>query len=415
MKLLKFEQTIEGGVHFVVKIQTAEDIWHLYNLVENNDDLRAATTRKISKETSSGTVSEKRHMTLTLHVTNVHYDNAGGFLRVSGNNRTVSDWVPQNVQHTIQIGYDPPVDVGITKLHWDTVHQERLTLSCDDSATAEVAAVLCGPGQANYFLVNGSMTSLKARLRITISKKKKASGTARDESLQKYYALLLDLIVSNTNLSAVKVILLGAPPNLRDEFFQYFNLRAQRDDCPPPIKALWQNKNKILSVPISGTMSLREIMADSSVQEKLSLTAHNEDVRLWEEFNTYLNTGQESKVTYGFQCVFAAHKEHHAIEKLLVSDEAVRGACSQQRNFLTEMIDEVRELGGESYVFSSRHYVGEQLKDMGGIAAVLRIPLENLEDRIEVDPEFVNSKAVADYLQFRAEHKKMAARASSSG
>lgn len=405
----------EGGVHFAVKIQTAEDIWHLYNLVENNDDLRAPTTRKITKDTASGAVSEKRHMTLTLHVTNVHYDNAGGFLRVSGNNRTVSDWVPQNAQHTIQIGYDPPVDVGITKSTWDTVHEERLALACDDSATAEVAAVLCGPGQANYFLVNGSMTSLKARLRITISKKKKASGTARDESLQKYYSQLLDLIVSNTNLNAVKVILLGAPPNLKDEFFTYFSNRAQRDDCPPPIKTLWQQKTKIVAVPVSSTMSLREVMADPSVQEKLALTAHNEDVRLWEEFNTYLNTGQDSKITYGIQCVFAAHKDHHAIEKLLVSDEAVRGADSQQRNFLTEMIDEVRELGGSSYVFSSRHYVGEQLKDMGGVAAILRIPLENLEDKIEVDPEFVHSKPVADYLQFRADQRKMAARASSSG
>lgn len=412
MRLLRFETLAEGGVHFIVKINTAEDVWHLYNIVEPGDDVRAATTRKISKETASGVVSEKRHMTLTLRATNVEYDNAGGFLRVNGNNKTVSEWIAQNAQHTLQIGYDPPADVGVSKLVWDSVHEERLALACDDSATAEVAAVLCAPGQAQYFLVNGSMTTLRAKLRVTISKKQKASGARRDESLGKYYQQLLDMIVVHTNLNAVKVILFGAPPNLREEFFAFFATKAQRDDCPPNLKALYQARSKFCVCATSSCLSLREVMADPAVQERMHMTAHNEDVRTWEEFNQLLNT-QPDRVTYGMQVVFAAHSEHGAIDKLLVTDEAVRSGSTQQRAFLTELIDEVRELGGSANVFSSRHYVGEQLAMMGGLAAILRVPMEGLEDRIVVDPQFINSRLVAEFLTARSEAKKVQRQGSS--
>jgi protein pelota len=405
MRLLCFETPGEGGVHFVVKLQTAEDVWHLYNMVEVGDDIRCSTTRKITKETASGAVAEKRHMTLNIHSTAITYDNAGGFLRVSGLNRTVSEWVPQNSQHTLQIGYDPPADVGITKAHWDSVHQERLTEACDESNTAEVAAVLCGAGHANFFLVNGSMTSLRARLRMSIAKKKKASGTARDESLARYYGGLLDLIVSNTNLNVVKALLLGAPQHLRDEFMAYFSARAQRDDCPPPVRALWQARSRIVPVLVTNTMSMREVMADPLVQERLQLSAQADEVRLWSEFNQLLNT-MPDRVTYGMQIVFVAHVHHSAIESLMVSDEAVRGASTQQRHLLTELIDSVRELGGNSVIFSSRNSVGEQLHAMGGVAAVLRVPLPGIEDRVVMDPNFLVSPDVAAFLASRAGSKR---------
>lgn len=414
MRLLKFSKEQDGSVYFVVKLQTAEDVWHLYNLIEVGDEVRASTYRKVSKETASGVVSEKRHLTLSLRATHVVYDNEGGYLRVSGQNRTMSDYISLGQMHAHQIGYDPPVDVGISKASWDTVHQERLSLACDDTATAEVAAVLCCAGQANYFLVHGTMTSLKQRLRINISKKKKASGTARDESLLRFYAGVLDMMVAQTNLDAVKVILFGAPQNLREEFLRFFATRAQRDDCPPGIKALWQARSKLLPVDTSSTMSLREIMAVPAVQEKLASTAQAEDVRLWEEFHSLINT-MPAKVTYGTQIVFAAHTKHAAIDKLLVSDEAIRGGTGQQRAFLTEFIDEVREQGGSANVFSSRTHVGEQLHMMGGCAAILRIPLEDFEDKVHIVPDFCNSKEAAEFLNHRAQAAKMRRNKSGSG
>ena len=41
-----------------------EDLWHLFNLISRGDHLRAKTLRKVSKQSSTGTVSSQRVLML---------------------------------------------------------------------------------------------------------------------------------------------------------------------------------------------------------------------------------------------------------------------------------------------------------------------------------------------------------------
>lgn len=57
-----------------------------------------------------------------------------------------------------------------------------------------------------------------------------------------------------------------------------------------------------------------------------------------------------------------------------------------QRRAYAQLVEGVRESGGEALVFSGAHVSGEQLDQLSGVAAILRFPLPDLEDQ-ELDPE----------------------------
>jgi protein pelota len=52
-----------------------------------------------------------------------------------------------------------------------------------------------------------------------------------------------------------------------------------------------------------------------------------------------------------------------------------------KRKKYADLVEGVREAGGEALLFSSMHVSGEQLNNLSGIAAVLRFPLPELEDQ----------------------------------
>ena len=56
-----------------------EDMWHVYNLVAEGDQLRTITFRKVQKETASGgTESERIKLMLTIHVESIEFDSVSG-------------------------------------------------------------------------------------------------------------------------------------------------------------------------------------------------------------------------------------------------------------------------------------------------------------------------------------------------
>merc|ERR1711874_500233 len=72
--------------------------------------------------------------------------------------------------------------------------------------------------------------------------------------------------------------------------------------------------------------------------------------------------------------------EADAVETLLVSDKLFRAQNVAERRKYVEMVDKVREVGGEVKIFSSLHVSGEQLDQLSGLCAILRFPMPELED-----------------------------------
>jgi protein pelota len=65
----------------------------------------------------------------------------------------------------------------------------------------------------------------------------------------------------------------------------------------------------------------------------------------------------------------------------LAADKLFRINNVAKRKKYADLVEGVREAGGEALLFSSMHVSGEQLNNLSGIAAVLRFPLPELEDQ----------------------------------
>jgi len=68
---------------------------------------------------------------------------------------------------------------------------------------------------------------------------------------------------------------------------------------------------------------------------------------------------------YGYRHVALAN-EQGAIDQLLITDSLFRSANPAQRRKYVDLVDSVKDRGGQVYIFSSAHVSGEQLGEVWG-------------------------------------------------
>jgi len=166
MKVLKRAISAKDGEGVVrLRCEDGEDLWHAYNLIEAGDRVRCTTLRKVTKSSSTGSVtSNKMRLTLTLAVTRTEFDAEGGVLRVTGRNAESNPHVQMGAHHTLDI--EENRDFSIEKRCWDAVALDRIDMASNPDRTSEVAIMVMQPGLAHLCLLKGQLTILKARIEV---------------------------------------------------------------------------------------------------------------------------------------------------------------------------------------------------------------------------------------------------------
>jgi hypothetical protein len=151
-----------------------------------------------------------------------------------------------------------------------------------------------------------------------------------------------------------------------------FNAAAQLKEDKP----LLQHKAKfVLCHSSSGHKhALEEVLTQPGIQARLSDTKAVGEVQALGDFFAMLSA-QPDRAHYGFNHVRVA-AEHDAVETLLMSDSIFRGRDFLARRQFVDLVESVKAKGGRFLCFSSLHVTGEKLHQLGGVAAVLRFPLE---------------------------------------
>jgi stalled ribosome rescue protein Dom34 len=86
MRLLseKFERNSNAGT-VTLKMESVEDMWHVYNIACRGDTIKSQTFRKIKEETKSGTtITAKKKITVVLKIVSIEYDPEAPCLRIGG-------------------------------------------------------------------------------------------------------------------------------------------------------------------------------------------------------------------------------------------------------------------------------------------------------------------------------------------
>lgn len=382
MKLI--HKDIDKGGQGVVTLipDEPEDMWHAYNLISEGDSVRSSTIRKVQSESSTGSSTSARIRTvLTITVENIDYDTQACMLRLKGRNIEENQYVKMGAYHTIDLELNRKFT--LRKQEWDSVSLERIDTACDPAKSADVAAVVMQEGLAYICLITSSMTLVRAKIDVNIPRKRKGFAQQHEKGLTKFYEQVMTAILRHVDFDIVKCVLIGSPGFVRDQFFEYMFQMAVKTDN----KLLLENKSKFMLVHTSSGFkhSLKEVLQDPSVVNKISDTKAAGEVKALENFYTTLQC-EPAKAFYGKKHIEKAN-EAQAIETLLISDKLFRCEDVKLRKEYVYIVDTVKESGGDVKIFSSMHVSGEQLDQLTGIAAILRFPMPELEEDSEEEED----------------------------
>jgi len=252
--------------------------------------------------------------------------------------------------------------------------------ACDPAASADIAAVVMNEGIANICLVTESMTLLRQKVEQAIPRKRKAAAFGHEKAMKSFFENTMQGILRHIDFNQVKVIIVASPGFIKDQFMEFVHLEAQRRE----LREFIEHKTKfILCKSSSGHKhALNEILSDPNMAVKLADTQASRDISALNEFYNMLNVDSD-RAFYGFPHVNEAN-ERGAIQVLMVTDTLFRNADVATRKKYVKLVEDVKAGGGVVHLFSSLHSSGDQLKQLTGVAAILRFPVPDIDEN---DPE----------------------------
>ncbi|KAF9057673.1 eRF1 domain 1-domain-containing protein [Panaeolus papilionaceus] len=394
MKLVNKFIDKHGAGHVTLRPEDDEDMWHLYNLIQEGDSVRAPAVRRVQNVSSTGsTESHRVRLNLTIQATKIEFssaaapagsgstqesndqDNPSAALHISGPVTSENPHARLGAFHTLDI--EANRDVRIEKADgWDSIAVARVEESIIPGKGAEVGAIVCGEGTAAFCLLSQHMTLVTHRISVPIPRKSASSGSSQhDKGLQKFYQTLYDSFLrhipyANANLRA---IVIASPGWVRDAVYDFITSEASKKGDKMLTKAM---KEKCLKVHISSphVHSLVEVLKSPEVTAQLKETKFAREGIVLDKFFKMLGT-DEMRAWYGPDHVCLA-ADRGAIGTLLISDDLFRSSDPQTRKKYVNVVEAVQQKGGEVVIFSSMHESGQQLNQLTGIAALLTFPLD---------------------------------------
>ena len=111
-----------------VEVQSLDDLWHLSQIIDNGDRVRAGTVRKLKlgREGERKTEAVKRIVTITIEVEDAEFHKYSNVLRISGKVVEGTEEVPNGVYHTIAV--EEGTKLKIMKAQWFTQRKRFLFL-----------------------------------------------------------------------------------------------------------------------------------------------------------------------------------------------------------------------------------------------------------------------------------------------
>ena len=319
-------------------------------------------------------------MTLTIKVTSLDFDPQAAQLHVSGRVSSPNAWVSLGAYHTLDLELQRKFTLEKAD-GWDSVALGIVKESIDQDKKAELWAVVMQEGLANICLITEHQTILRQRIEVSLPKKRPGKpGGDGDKAVQRFYGTVLDTLLRQLDLSNIKPLLLASPGFTASSFQGYIKSTAVTKGD----KALSALAGKIIVAhSASGHLhSLAEVLASPSITSKLSDTKFARETALMDRFFEMLRK-DDGRAWYGPKEVEQA-VEKGAVGRgggvLLINNSLFRSQDMATRRRWVTLVDKVREVeGGEVRVLSSMHESGKRLEGLGGIAAILTFPIEDLQ------------------------------------
>ncbi len=349
-------QQVEGRrERLTVVPESLDDLWHLSHVIEPGDRVAGDTTRRIQRndEQLRDTGGEREHIWAEIEVDDIEFARFANRLRVGGEITDCSREDQLGHHHTLNVEQNAEIEI---EKRFKPDQRDRLESAVEATDAPDVAVATVEEGQAHVHSV--AQYGTEERASITAPTGKGEYARPRAELFDELTAVLKRLDVDG--------IVLAGPGFTKQDALDHI------DENAPELSA------SITTVDTSsvGDRGVHEVLKRGAVEDVQQETRIAEESELIDELTARIAEGAE--VAYGPEQVAKA-ADYGAVERLLVLDDRLRAERRGEGGWdidVDDVVETTEQKGGEVTVFSSEFDPGQQLRNLGGIAALLRYRLE---------------------------------------
>lgn len=346
----------------VVQVENLDDLWSLYNLIATGDRVEGKTSRRIVVTDREDEKGERRMVFLAIEVEQVEFHEFSNRLRVKGKIlEGPEDLVTLHTYHTFNV--EEGTTVGIIKETW-TPYAYKLLEDAERRKTIQkVLVVAIDAGDAVFAEIGDYYQKTSLTLSETIPGKRFGNVKDSTNARNAFFAEVLKNIERAIAATHYTKVVIAGPGFTREHFMEHCLTKN------PSLKPLLATEATSSATP-SG---IRELVKKQSLQALLKDSRIVEESKLVEEFFTRL--GKDTKdIAYGYEEIKKA-ADIGAVEDLLVSDEMMRRVHAEKNPEMLSLLKDIEASKGRINILSTLHDAGEQLRGIGGLAALLRFRL----------------------------------------
>ncbi len=355
MRIADSEQ-VEGGLERLTLVpESLDDLWHLSHVIEPGDTVSGDTTRRIQRNDDQlrDKGGEREHIWAAITVETVEFARFANRLRVGGEIVDCSREDQLGHHHTLNV--EEHTEIDVTK-RWKPDQRDRIEEAVEATDNPDIAIATVEEGQAHVHTVAQYGAEEVASITATTGKGEYAQPRSE------LFSELTDLLERQD----VEAIILAGPGFTKQDALAYIEENTQ------------DLTDRITTVDTSsvGDRGVHEVLKRGAVEDVQKETRIAEESEYIDELMDRIADG--TKAAYGPESVAKA-AEFGAIEQLLVVDSDLREQRAGEGDWdidVDHVIETTEQKGGDVTVFSSEFDPGQQLKNLGGIAALLRYRLE---------------------------------------
>lgn len=344
MKVL-FKDLKKGEIKLIA--ENLDDIWHLYNIIEEGDLIRAVSYRTGEQKDDKirSKKVEKKPMKLGVRVEKVGFHEFSNRLRIHG---TIEEG-PQDLgsYHTFNVDSDKMDKLSIIKNEWKHHHLERI----NDAVTQRMQPLLIFVSMDEDKATIAILRQSGVQFITDIDSNRSGKMYESKETEHEYYGDIISIIRTYKKKEAPLVVI--GSGFAREHFVKYGKSKEPE---------LFEN----CIVHPTGQPGM------NGIQEAIKLgiiKQINKDNRVLIETHFIEKLFEEIKkdglVAYGEEDVRNALNSG-AVERLLISDVLTRTESGEK------LLQLVRKTNSEFTIINTMHESGKKFEGIGGIAALLR-------------------------------------------
>lgn len=326
-------------------IESIDDLWHLFNLIEEKDMVFGLTYRReeVKKDKIRAERAEKKRMFLGIRVEKLEFHEFSDRLRIHG----IIEEGPQDLgsYHTLNITVGDKITIV---KDWKSYDLDRIKEAVEASKTQIVTFLAIDDENATFALLRHYGIQHIANILSHASGKLYKSNKNEKKD---YFIQVLEKLEQVKEDNSPLIII--GPGFTRDEFYEF-----GKNSNPNLFK-----KCIIENTGQSGMTAIGEALKRKIVTKIVEKCRIEFETQLVEEVLSRIAIGK--LVAYGYEEVERAF-DLGAVKTFLITSNLVRTKRGEQ------YLRRAKQIGAKITIISNLHEAGKKLDSFGGVAGLLR-------------------------------------------